>query len=404
MRGENGNTLVEGNAASPAAEKAEWVQNPTLVVEQRPVARFRVRGWGTREVDDPALVQALLEGGAVNNPHIVKGLIEAGVFVQEADVPRFVNFVAPLSFRLPPLFPRTDKRSVHRSSHRCRVNSNVCWQRSTRRPAKLRGRVWDPSALAAPPLLWVEDPNTRIWFPFWPDRAIGECVSLLARRRLSPEALTPKQRRVLEHARILIPDVGAPDQATVQARWDSRCQALQAHLIKNRYLVLRDLFSPLHIAHLRAYFRRIEKEGYLHRGDSQVERRHSLYREELSTQLHEQLVPLVSQITGTDLQPTYSFLGVYQPGAVLERHRDRPQCQWNLSLIWDTRPERSRRDAWPIHLEVDGVPRKEKLAMGDGLLYQGTELYHWRDRQPARNRTTATFFHFVDTEFEGDLD
>jgi hypothetical protein len=373
-----------------------WLQNPTIVIEHKPVARFRVRGWGIKEVHDPALIDALLEGRATN-PHVAEALIREGLFVRATDLPREVKFHAPLSFKRPVLMPASPASQASPSSRDWRLNPALHWQSSTRVPTALRTRAWSQAVLSAAPELWVEDPRTALPFPYWPEPDVKACIQALQTGQVSIRALGERQRRLLSEAGILLPE---PAEHTLGERYSG----LNRKLGEQQYLVLSELFSPLQLGHLRRYFRGLEQEGYLSRGDSQVERRLAMYREPLSNELHRLLTPLLSRVTCEPLQASYSYFGVYLPGAVLERHRDRPQCRWNLSLIWDTRPDRQRRDAWPIYLEVGGQTRRIKLGMGDGLLYRGTELFHWRNKQPAGNFTTATFFHFVPEGFNGALD
>ncbi len=384
--------------ASPTSqEPARWVQNPTLVVEHKPVVKFRVRGWGVREVDDPAMVAALLEGGDAVNPHVVETMLREGVFVERKDVPKDVAFTAPLSFGRPRLLPRSATSTLARGARK--LNEHIHWQHSPKVPPAIRSRAWKLGPSERFPVLWVEDPSTRILFPWWPDERVRNCIERLQSGRLSPHQLDERQRTILTDAKVLV----APAMQDGEA-FEASSSASKRALEENEYVVLRNLFSPLQLAHLRSYFRAMEREGYLSRSDSQVERRRSHYREPLSSAIHEQLVPLVSHVTSRRLRASYSFFSVYLPGAVLDKHKDRPQCEWNLSLIWDTRPEKDRANAWPIYLEVGGRARRVKLGMGDGLLYRGTEYFHWRNPQPARNFTAATFFHFVGEHFEGSLD
>ena len=44
------------------------------------------------------------------------------------------------------------------------------------------------------------------------------------------------------------------------------------------------------------------------------------------------------------------------------------------------------------------------LQVGDGLVYSGTDLWHWRDALPPGQRAIVCFFHFVPGDFAGSLD
>lgn len=388
-------------AQGDQGQRPQWHQNPTIVIEQKPVARFRVRGWGIKEVDDPALIKALLEGGDATNPHVAQALVREGLFVEGPDVPREVKFTAELSFRRPALLPKAVLGYQEDVPSDLCISPRIHWQTSAKAPRALDGRAWSKDVLASRPALWIEDPASSVAFPFWPDADVGGCIRALQAKRLRADELSTVQRAALFGARVLVPRSTAEDW---EGHTEQKVRMLAKSLKRDHYLRFEQLVSPLHLANLRRYFRALEHEGYLHRGDSQVERRLALYREPLSQSIHAQLAVLLSRVTGESLRASYSYFGVYLPGAVLQRHKDRPQCRWNLSLIWDTRPERGRADAWPIYLDVAGRTRQVNLGMGDALLYRGTELFHWRDKQPPRSYTTATFFHFVPADFEQSLD
>src|SRR3954468_837495 len=93
------------------------------------------------------------------------------------------------------------------------------------------------------------------------------------------------------------------------------------------------------------------------------------------------LTPIVSQIVGRDLLPTYDYLRVYRAGDVCKVHCDRQSCEHSLSLTLaysDGRP-------WPLeigHLNQAPSSRVEDdfgdeahkavpMKVGDAVLYQG---------------------------------
>ena len=130
----------------------------------------------------------------------------------------------------------------------------------------------------------------------------------------------------------------------------------------------------------KCFNRREEKQGFRDRyADTLME----------SVLLH--LKPSMEQITGLSLLPTYSFLRIYETGAVLTRHTDRRACEISASvtLAYDA-PE-----LWPLWLEVHQQPRSITLSAGDMLVYKGRELPHWRERFDG-NYWIQVFFHYVD--------
>jgi hypothetical protein len=99
----------------------------------------------------------------------------------------------------------------------------------------------------------------------------------------------------------------------------------------------------------------------------------------------------VEKLTGKSLDPTYSYFRVYKHGDVLEAHLDRPSCEISLSLtLGFEAPE-----PWPIVLEVDGRPRPVQLLPGDGIVFRGMELRHWRERFDGGSHASV-FLHYVD--------
>ena len=83
--------------------------------------------------------------------------------------------------------------------------------------------------------------------------------------------------------------------------------------------------------------------------DPQVPGSYSIYGDHVMETLLMKVLPVMKQKTGLDLVPTYSYARVYQTGAELKRHKDRPSCEISTTLN-----------------------------LGDMLMYSGCELEHWR--------------------------
>jgi hypothetical protein len=102
------------------------------------------------------------------------------------------------------------------------------------------------------------------------------------------------------------------------------------------------------------------------------------------------LQPTMEQITGVSLLPTYSFLRIYETGAVLNRHTDRHSCEISSSLTIAFEASQP----WPLWLESHQQSRSIILGPGDMLVYKGRELPHWRERFDGTYWIQA-FFHYV---------
>ena len=120
------------------------------------------------------------------------------------------------------------------------------------------------------------------------------------------------------------------------------------------------------------------------------------------------LTPIVSEIVGRKLLPSYDYFRIYREGDVCRVHYDRPSCEHSLSLTLDY----SDGVAWPLEvgktnsqpsarIEEDfGDEEFASIAMnvGDALLYQGVNHRHGRT-QPNPNAWSAhLFLHWVDAD------
>jgi len=118
------------------------------------------------------------------------------------------------------------------------------------------------------------------------------------------------------------------------------------------------------------------------------------------------LTPIMCQITGHDLQPTYDYFRIYREGDICRVHHDRPSCEHSLSLTLDY----SDGVEWPLDVATEssqpsagveedfgGEPFASILMeVGDAVLYQGVGHRHGRT-QPNPNAWSAhLFLHWVD--------
>ena len=132
------------------------------------------------------------------------------------------------------------------------------------------------------------------------------------------------------------------------------------------------------------------------------------------------LTPVVSQLAGRDLLPTYDFLRLYRAGDVCRVHSDRLSCEHSLSLTLgysDDKPwalEFGKARVEPsarVEPDFDEDYSAVEMAVGDAVLYQGVHYRHGRTT-PNPNRWSAhLFLHWVDKDgpyrdqaFDGRLD
>ena len=121
--------------------------------------------------------------------------------------------------------------------------------------------------------------------------------------------------------------------------------------------------------------------------DEQVPGHYSCYSDYAAETLLSNLKPLIEKETKLKLHPAYTYLRIYDKGAVLKKHTDRPSCEISATL-------NISGDSWPIYLIKNKKRIDIDLSPGDLLLYKGAELEHGRDKFKGKY-CTQVFLHYV---------
>jgi len=128
---------------------------------------------------------------------------------------------------------------------------------------------------------------------------------------------------------------------------------------------------------------------------TQVPLAHSKYADPAMESMLLQLQPLVENVTGLNLFPTYAYHRVYRNGDELKPHTDRPACEISVTLSFNYSYDDSKY-TWPIY--IDGSPLTMKP--GDLAVYRGIELEHWREPFSIDEDAwhVQAFLHYVDVD------
>ena len=157
-----------------------------------------------------------------------------------------------------------------------------------------------------------------------------------------------------------------------------------ANFVFNYFLLKRDAVKFMYDANFIA-----KNEMHGSWEDQQVPGVYSIYADQVMETLLMKVLHVMKEKTGLNLFPTYSYARVYEKGAILKRHKDRPSCEISTTLNLGG-------DNWPIFIDptgsdnvIDefkeihkpGAPKgiKVDLKPGDMLIYSGCELEHWRE-------------------------
>ena len=102
----------------------------------------------------------------------------------------------------------------------------------------------------------------------------------------------------------------------------------------------------------------------------------SRYRYPSYHQVHKLIGKAIENILQIDLFPTYYYERCYWKNSVLVRHTDRPACEISISIQVS-----SNTKPWPIFFKKpNGEESSVTMNDGDGVIYKGIEIEHWRNR------------------------
>lgn len=155
------------------------------------------------------------------------------------------------------------------------------------------------------------------------------------------------------------------------------------------YVFVRHLIDNPVLSDLYGYVLETAKSGGL-RADQDVSNALSRGADPRMEELLVQLQPRIEYESGLLLYPTYSFVRLYQKGAVLPKHRDREACELGVSISLG----QEGADPWPLWIETKEKSVPVKMFPGDGVIYKGAKCVHWRDIFKGRI-AAQLFLHYV---------
>jgi hypothetical protein len=160
---------------------------------------------------------------------------------------------------------------------------------------------------------------------------------------------------------------------------------------KERYLFVKELLPSEILRFLQIYYGVLLNNSLFYR-DEQCPASLSLGGDPGLDSVLEWIRPELERLVGFKLAPAYSYTRRYAKGELLSRHKDRESCELSVTLSIQI-PKR----AAPSVIYFKGAnARVTKISMreGDGCIYAGAELEHWRDRFKI-DGYTQLFLHFI---------
>lgn len=159
------------------------------------------------------------------------------------------------------------------------------------------------------------------------------------------------------------------------------------YFLKNGYLILKNVYDPKKlydpVPEQRGqinYYGSLEKFSHVP-VESQVEGSLARYSHPKYREIHSQIRLILQDILSEELYNTYYYDRFYFKGQELTRHRDRDACEVSISVQISSNSSKP----WPFCLQtLDGREVSVNLENGDGLVYMGCNVDHWRD--PLKSR------------------
>lgn len=248
---------------------------------------------------------------------------------------------------------------------------------------------------------WVRDPIRGAMQPFWLGPRLESAVSTIQAAGSVPASVPEDARFLLAAAGILIAE---DEMGRRQAEWVEVVRKAADEFREKGYTPLGNLIHPFHVAALRRYYRHAIRSGEIYLGDEQSSRRYVAHNESVARFFHHQIANTVSAVAKEEIKPSYVYLASYLSGAELKKHTDRAQCEFSVTLALDFSPEPELATSWPICLDTPAGRVTVYQALGDGLVYRGTKVPHYRSPLAEGYTSTSIFFHYVAADFSGTLD
>jgi hypothetical protein len=120
------------------------------------------------------------------------------------------------------------------------------------------------------------------------------------------------------------------------------------------------------------------------------------------------LTPIMSQILGREVLPTYNYFRIYREGDICRVHSDRPASQHGVSLtldysdgeVWDLQVGMKRTETLYPLADDFGSDEYASIGMqvGDAVLYQASHYPHGRMRPNPNAWSAHLFLFFVDSD------
>ena len=328
-------------------------------------------------------------------------LHDSGVLIERKERSRIVHYCCDLSD-----FTKTETNCRYVSFNDFILNPSLIYQKNGGVPPFFSDRISVPPELdCSGPTAWVEDPFTKIVYPFAISNGVKKTFENLCVKSRSGFYET-SHIEVLRQSRILLTE---EDFRLTGKTLRGVATRLGAAMQKEKHACLSFLLNPIHLKTFQKYSQRLLEEGWLDPPRDDIRLRMTRHNDPIATFFHRQMGAYISNFMGTRYHPSFSFLAIHREGSRFKKHRDRSQCDLVCSLLVDYSPETKIQDAWPLFLRVRNhtgryQEKAVRLRIGEALAFRGHTVTHYRPPLPPNHASSHVLFCFVPAEFAGSLD
>jgi hypothetical protein len=164
---------------------------------------------------------------------------------------------------------------------------------------------------------------------------------------------------------------------------------------KRGFVVVREFIPHFFAEYLKEYFNTLKISRRLNeKGDDQVRDSDCVYGDPAFDTFMMMSAPMLSNLIGVDILPTYTYGRIYYNGAELSPHIDRNECEHSVTLCLGGESDLP----WPIMIRgLDGNTHACHLLPGDIAIYKGSEVPHWREKFKGETQYQI-FLHYVESK------
>jgi hypothetical protein len=241
--------------------------------------------------------------------------------------------------------------------------------------------------------MWIRDPFTKSYFPLGLDRRHRALLRGLQDREIQPAELTDSQVELLILTRILIPRrCQSGNEGFGFARLEAR-RSFHLH----GFAIVRGLLNPAQTIGLGGYLQTMKREGFAQSSDF---RACVVENVAAARAFGHELASIVSHVIKKNVTSADSPLLVeYQERERLHLHRDaRHRSEFTVSIQLGQFPVSvPRASPWPLFIEdarKEGRMCAVVLDPGDGVVFLGRRLQHYRDALPRGARSSVLLLNY----------